>query len=56
MKHFLAMIFIAAVIAVVFGVIARDTTRGRAIYGLKVFAEFLGVGLVLGWTLYFLPL
>jgi hypothetical protein len=50
------MILFAAMVALIFGVVARDTTRERAFYGLKVFAEFMGIGLALAWLLYFLPL
>lgn len=45
----------AMMAAVVFGTVAKDTNRERLIYGVKVFAEFLLVGLVLGWILYFIP-
>ena len=34
---------------------AKDTTQERLLYGLKVFAEFMVIGLVLGWILYFIP-
>ena len=27
----------------------------QRLYGLKVFAEFMVIGLVLGWILYFIP-
>jgi hypothetical protein len=46
----------AVLAAVVFGAVAKDTNRDRVIYGLKVFAEFMAIGLVLAWILYFLPL
>jgi hypothetical protein len=39
----------------VFGAIAKDTSKERLIYGAKVFAEFMLIGLVLGWILYFIP-
>lgn len=42
-------------VAVVFGTVARDTSRDRLIYGAKVFAQFMGIGLALAWLLYFLP-
>ena len=45
----------ALVAAVVFGSVAKDTGRDRLLYGLKVFAEFMVIGLALGWVLYFLP-
>jgi hypothetical protein len=41
--------------AIVFGTVAKDTSNERLVYGLKVFAEFLLVGLLLGWILYFIP-
>jgi hypothetical protein len=56
LTHLLVMLLFAGIVALVFGVVARDTTRDRVIYGLKVFAEFVGIGLALAWLLYFLPL
>jgi hypothetical protein len=55
MKHFLMMILFAALVSVVFGAVARDTKRERALYGLKVFGEFVLIGLALAWLLYYLP-
>ena len=49
------MVLFAAFASIVFGAMAKDTARERALYGLKVFAEFIGFGLVLGWILYFIP-
>jgi hypothetical protein len=54
--HFLIMILFTALVAVVFGVIGKDTSRARVIYGLKVFAEFTVIGLVIAWVLYYMPL
>jgi hypothetical protein len=51
----MVMSLFAALVSVVFGLVARDTIRGRTLYGLKVFAEFMGIGLALAWLLYFLP-
>ena len=56
MRHFFVMTAFAAIAAVVFGTVARDSNHERIVYGLKVFAEFLAIGLVLAWILYFLPL
>jgi hypothetical protein len=53
--HFLVMMLFALMVAVVFGVVSRDNVRERLLYGLKVFAEFMGIGLALAWLLYFLP-
>ena len=56
MKHLLWMAVFALLTAVIFGVVAKGNTRDRLIYGLKVFAQFMLIGLALGWALYFLPL
>lgn len=55
MRHLLWMAVFASLTAIVFGVIAKGDMRQRLFYGLKVFAEFLVVALILGWILYFLP-
>jgi len=55
LRHFLVMTAFAMMAAVVFGTVAKDTNRERVLYSLKVFAEFLLVGLLLGWILYFIP-
>jgi hypothetical protein len=54
-RHFLVMTLFAVLAAVVFGAIAKEDPKERLLYGLKVFAEFLVIGLVLGWVLYFIP-
>jgi hypothetical protein len=55
MTHLFWMAVFAGLTAIVFGVVAKGTNRHRVIYGLKVFAEFMLIALVLGWLLYFLP-
>jgi hypothetical protein len=49
------MTVFAGLVSVVFGALAKETRRDRCLYGLKVFAEFMIIGLVLGWVLYFIP-
>ena len=49
------MTLFAALASVVFGAMAKDPNQERLLYGLKVFAEFMVIGLVLGWILYFIP-
>ncbi len=56
MIHLLVILLFAVLVSLVFGTVARDTDKERALYGLKVFAEFVGIGLALAWLLYFLPL
>ena len=55
MRHFLVMTVFAVLSSIVFGCVAKDTPRERCLYGLKVFAEFMVIGLALGWILYFIP-
>lgn len=49
------MTLFAALASIVFGAMGKDTTRERWLYGVKVFAEFMVIGLVLSWILYFIP-
>ena len=55
MRHFLVMCLFGAVASVIFGAMAKDTRRERWLYGLKVFAQFIVIGLALAWLLYFIP-
>jgi hypothetical protein len=55
MRHFLVMTLFAVLAACVFGVVAKDNPRERFLYGVKVFAEFMIIGLALAWILYFIP-
>ena len=55
MRHFLVMTAFAVLAAVVFGTVAKETKSERLAYGLKVFLEFLIIGLALAWVLYFIP-
>jgi hypothetical protein len=50
------MIVFALLVAIVFGVVGKDTPRARVLYGAKIFGEFTIIGLVIAWVLYFLPL
>jgi undecaprenyl pyrophosphate phosphatase UppP len=56
MTHFLLMLAFALVVAVVFGVVSKDNLKDQFRYGLRVFMEFMAVGLLIAWLLYFLPL
>jgi hypothetical protein len=55
MRHFLVMTAFAVLAAVVFGTVAKDSRNERLKYGVKVFLEFLIIGLALAWLLYFVP-
>lgn len=56
--HLFVMAIFAAVVAIVMAVIdgERPDTRAKALYGVKVFAAFMVIGLVIGWVMYFIPL
>ena len=49
------MTLFAALASIVFGAMGKETTRERLLYGVKVFAEFMVIGLTLSWILYFIP-
>ena len=49
------MTLFAALASIVFGAMGKDTPQERLLYGVKVFAEFMVIGLVLSWILYFIP-
>jgi hypothetical protein len=55
--HFLFMCAFAAVVAGIEVLIdaERREPRARALYGLKVFGAFVGIGVLLGWLMRFVP-
>ena len=55
MIHFIYLTAFALFISVAFGTFAQGTTKERVLYGLKSFAQFMIISLVLGWILYFIP-
>ncbi len=55
MIHFIYLVFFAFFVSVAFGIFSHGTNRERIIYGLKTFAQFVIVSLVLAWLLYFIP-
>lgn len=52
--HFLVMLGFAVFVAIVFAGVNSETLtlRNRAIYALKVFGSFIGVGLGIAWLFY----
>ena len=56
MTHLLVMMLFAALVGAVMGLVSRETAREQLLYGLKVFGEFVIIGLLLAWALYFLPI
>lgn len=55
LDHFPAMLLFSLLVSVVFGVLSKETPREQIIYGAKVFAAFVGIAIVLGWLMYFVP-
>lgn len=56
MRHFLIMITFATLVACIFGTVGRESRRESFRYGLKIFGEFVAIGFLLAWLLYWLPL
>ena len=55
MTQFLLFCLFAFGVAIVFGALANGDIKARIIYSVKVFFEFVGIGLILAWVFYFLP-
>jgi len=58
MTHFLALVLFSLLVSIAFAALSSEhhTTQERIRYGLKVFGYFVGVGFLIAWGLYFLPL
>ena len=58
MTHFLALAIFGVLVSVAFAVLSAEhsTTAERVRYGLKVFGYFVGLGFLVAWVLYPLPL
>jgi hypothetical protein len=55
MIHVGLMIIFAALVSTVFGIASKEGTREQLRYAARVFLEFMLVGLLLAWLIYFLP-
>ena len=55
LPHFYALALFSFLVSVVFGVLAKDTPGGRLMYGAKSFGLFVGIAVLIGWIMYFLP-
>lgn len=49
------MVIFAALTSVIFGVIAKETLRDQLWTAGRLFGAFIGVAVVLGWLMYFIP-
>lgn len=55
LSHFSALLLFSLLASMVFGVVTKNTSHERVIYGAKVFSAFVGIAIVLGWIMYALP-
>jgi putative Mn2+ efflux pump MntP len=55
-SHALLMALFAACVAVVGGVLLKETPKEQARSAAGIFGSLVAAALVLGWVLYFLPL
>jgi hypothetical protein len=54
-SHLLLMIVFALFVSVVFATLMRDEPREQLRLGTRLFAGFVGGGILVGWLLYPLP-
>ena len=54
--HLGLMVVFAVFVSTVFATLMRDEPREQLRFALRLFAGFVGAGLVIGWLLYPLPL
>ena len=55
MIHFLYLVGFAFFVSIAFGVFTNGDNREKFTYGLKIFAQFILISLILAWIFYFLP-
>lgn len=49
------MLLFAFFVSVVFAVLSKHRLRDQVIYGAKVFAAFIFIGLLIGWFMFPIP-
>jgi hypothetical protein len=55
-SHFTLLLLFAAFVSVVFATLMRDDPREQLRLGGRIFAGFVGAGVLLGWLLFPFPL
>ena len=55
-SHVALMVLFALFVSTTFATLMRDQPGEQIRFGLRLFAGFVGAGLLLGWLLYPLPL
>ena len=56
MSHLGLMVVFALFVSIVFAALMRDQPAEQLRFGSRIFAGFLGAGILIGWLLYPLPL
>ena len=54
-SHLGLMIVFALFVSTVFATLMRDEPKQQLTFGARLFAGFIGAGIVIGWLLYPLP-
>jgi hypothetical protein len=55
-SHLGLMIVFSLFVSIVFAVLTRDSPKEQIVFGARLFGGFIGVGILIGWLLYPLPL
>ena len=55
-SHFLLMVLFAGFVSLVFALLMRDDPHEQVRFGALLWAAFTGIGVLLGWLMYPLPL
>ena len=55
-SHLGIMSLFALLVSIVFAALMRDEPREQILFGGKLLAGFVGLGVMAGWLLYLLPL
>jgi len=55
MNHFLYLMGFAFFVSVALGVFSMGSTKEKVFYGVKLFAQFVIISVVLAWVFYFIP-
>jgi hypothetical protein len=55
-SHLALMFVFSVMVSIVFATLMRDEPREQVRFGARLFAGFMGGGILVGWLLYPLPL
>jgi len=55
-SHFGLMVIFSLFVSIVFATLMRDEPHEQLTFGVRLFAGFIGAGVLIGWLLYPLPL